>query len=110
MAGDAQARALARPSPIEQQHAAAHTGDGLSQGYFRVQIKHVRRIDERWDQDRRRTMSPAIAQCRPFNLEGAGAGSGQISPLGAFISGQSGQCGAGHFRVAIGGMSDQRQE
>jgi len=110
MAGNAEFRALARRSPIEQQDAAAHPGNGFGQRNVRIQIEHVRRIDERRDEDHGRAATAAFAQHCPFHLAGDRADRSNCGSFSALIGDETGHGGPRHLRVALGGGADQFEE
>lgn len=59
---------LARRASVEQQAAPAHSSDGRGQRNILVEVEHVRRVDQRRNEDRRRTASAMISENRRADL------------------------------------------
>lgn len=85
MARYVEVRAIGRIAPVQQQCSAVHPRDCGSKGNLDIQIEDSRRVDQRRDEDSRRTLAPVIPQACAADARDFGRGLGARAPLRAFI-------------------------
>ena len=86
-------------APVEQEHVAAHSRNGTREGHVFVEVQDSRRIDQRWNEKRRRTAAPMVTQTGPTVARNLWLAWRPRTPRGSLIRTQTGECIASEFGV-----------